>query len=197
MHEPARKVEAHLWDRDPDDFYIEPEWVNERLFQLEKFEGTIWDPACGIGRVVLAARAAGYEAFGSDKIHRADVCSVQANFLDLVEVLGDNIVSNPPYSDDILRPFIERALRLARGKVAMLLPTVWANGAETSEWLESTPLYREYRIGPRPSMPPGRVIMAGHKPGGGKKDFSYFVWLRGFDGKPTVHFLRKNGRPSR
>jgi hypothetical protein len=41
------------------------------------------------------------------------------------------------------------------------------------------PLYREYRVGPRPSMPPGRVIVAGEKPGTETSEFSWFVWLKG------------------
>jgi hypothetical protein len=185
----AKPLNAMVWTRDPDDWYVEPEWVSERLFAVEKFEGRIWDPACGLGRVVAAARAAGYEARGSDKVIRSDHCVTPMDFLEQVIILGENIVSNPPFG--IARPFIERALHLSRAKVAMLLPTVWANSASTGTWLESTPLYREYRIGPRPSMPPGRVIVAGEKPGRGKADFSWFVWLKGYEGRPSVHWLRK------
>ena len=59
---PLRKRESHLWERDPYDWYCEPAWVSERLFELEKFEGEVCDPACGIGTILKSAQAAGYVA---------------------------------------------------------------------------------------------------------------------------------------
>jgi hypothetical protein len=41
------------------------------------------------------------------------------------------------------------------------------------------PLYREYRIGPHPSMPPGCVIVADEKPGKETSEFSWFIWAKG------------------
>jgi hypothetical protein len=52
------------------DFYIEPEWCSERLFAVEQFTGAIWDPCCGIGRIVEAARRAGYPTIASDIVDR-------------------------------------------------------------------------------------------------------------------------------
>jgi hypothetical protein len=40
------------------------------LFQVETFDGKIWDPACGIGRITGAAAAAGYVTDESDLIDR-------------------------------------------------------------------------------------------------------------------------------
>ena len=42
-----RPLAVHIWNKEPDGFYVEPFWVSERLFEVEKFDGTIWDPACG------------------------------------------------------------------------------------------------------------------------------------------------------
>jgi hypothetical protein len=47
---PLRKRKSHLRDRDPNDFYVEPEWCSMRLFEVERFEGRTIDPACGLGR---------------------------------------------------------------------------------------------------------------------------------------------------
>lgn len=43
----------------------------------------------------------------------------------------------------------------------------------------------------RPSMPPGPVIQAGVAPGGGTKDFAFYVWRIGHQGPPIVGWLRK------
>lgn len=35
---------AHIWERDPNDFYVEEEWCSARLFAEEHFANSIfWD----------------------------------------------------------------------------------------------------------------------------------------------------------
>ncbi len=190
---PLRKRKSHLWERDVDDWYAEPEWVSERLFVHEKFEGEIHDPACGTGRIVRSARKLGYEAFGTDKIDRvpwrteAIIDFMSADYTGGV----DNIVCNPPFG--IAEQFVARALQKASRKVAMLLPANWVQGDKRSRWLDTTPLRRVYFITPRPSMPPGAALAAGQKPGNGTTDYCWMVWLRGFDGAPEIRWLRREG----
>src|SRR6516164_1608408 len=65
-----RPLAAHIWAKEEHGFYIEPEWCSERLFEVEKFNGAIWDPASGIGRVAEAARRAGYRTIATDMVDR-------------------------------------------------------------------------------------------------------------------------------
>ena len=196
--EPRAKA-AHVWARDPHDWYVEPEWVSKRLFEEESFEGGVLDPACGSGRIVRAAEAAGLVAFGTDLIEREGGCVGSWDFLSgdyprellMAEAYGpcENTVSNPPFKD--AERFVRIALAITPRKVAMLLPISWLNGDKRSRWLETTPLRRVWIITPRPSMPPGAVIAAGHKPGQGTQDFAWFVFLRGYDGRPEIRWLRR------
>jgi hypothetical protein len=112
-----------------------------------------------------------------------------ADFMATQWLAADNIVSNPPFG--IAEAFVKHALDVTNRKVAMLLPSIWVQGDERSRWLETTPLRRIYFITPRPSMPPGPVIVAGEKPGNGTKDFAWFVWERGYEGRPEVRWLRR------
>ncbi|MEJ0092805.1 MAG: hypothetical protein WDN46_05090 [Methylocella sp.] len=155
-----RELKAHIWDRHPDDFYVEPRWCSERLFQVEEFEDFILDPACGLGRIVSSAIDAGYGAFGHDKVKRSDFCLEVHDFLTW-QPAGpiSTVASNPPFG--ITREFAEKALKVATNKVALLLPTLWLHGDERSRWLASTPLAKVLILTPRPSMPPGPVIEAG------------------------------------
>ena len=187
---PLRKRESHLWARDAHDWYVEPAWCSERLFELEKFEGAIWDPACGLGRIVDSARAAGLGAHGTDLIERNPIYWGSCDFLQCARSWGPNIVSNPPFG--IAEKFVQRALELAERKVAMLLPANWVQGDKRSRWLERTPLARVYFITPRPSMPPGAVIAAGGKPGNGTTDYAWFVWSHDHNGAPTIGWLRRD-----
>lgn len=171
---------THIWAPAPRDFYVEPRWCSERLFEAEPFIGRITDPACGTGRIVEAARAGGHCAFGRDLADGHDF------LLETRQVAS--IVSNPPYG--IFREFAEHALQLAKYKVALIFPLARVVAAH---WLRNTPLARIYLLTPRPSMPPGHVILRGEKPQGGRADFCWLIWSRGFNGNPELRWLHRNG----
>ncbi|MBZ9957753.1 hypothetical protein [Mesorhizobium sp. BR1-1-14] len=185
---------AHLWERDPNDFYVEPNECSRSLFRLETFQGLVWDPACGLGRIVMEARAAGLSAMGSDIIRRSELCEVTSDFLSRsFRPEFSNIVMNPPFS--LAEEFVREAIDIVPqgGKVAAILPLVWLSGFSTKrDWLPHSPLKTVYPISPRPSMPPGRVIQAGIRPGNGTKDFSWLVWQKGYSLAPAVVFMNTN-----
>jgi len=183
-----RPLAAHVWAKDPDGFYVEPFWVDKRLFEVERFSGEICDPCAGIGRTADAAHAAGYRVTATDLVDR-DYPKLNgvADFLCSGRYV-ENVVCNPPYH--ICRAFAEHALKLARRKVAM----IWlARRLNAAHWLQDTPLARVYLLTPRPSMPPGQVILAGRKPGGGQQDFVWLVFDRGHVGPPELRWLHRDG----
>jgi hypothetical protein len=51
--------------------------------------------------------------------------------------------------------------------------------------------WKDRRSNPRPSMPPGEVILRGEKPGGGKTDFAWLVFEQGYTGEPGIGWLRR------
>lgn len=166
--------ESHIFERDEHDHYVEPNWVDERLFDVEPFDGEIWDPACGFGRITTAAGCARYRTHESDIADRG--VGYRLDFLTSLRAC-DNVISNPPYK--IAQPFVAHALKLAERKVAMLLPLTWLTGNSRARWLQDTPLIRVWVLCPRPSMPPGAALAAGVKASGGTTDFAWFVWEQG------------------
>lgn len=184
---PLRKKKSLLWERDTNDWYVEPEWCSVRLFEAEAFEGRIWDPACGSGRILKAAKALGLPCIGTDLIGRG--CGGRRDFMK-AQTRSANIVSNPPFG--IAMQFVSRALELADRKVAMLLPANWVQGDKRGRWLAGSPLRRVWFISPRPSMPPGAAIAAGERPGNGTTDYAWFVWLKGYDGYPEIRWLHRD-----
>ena len=202
-----REKRSHLWEREPDNWYVEPSWVSRRLFEAESFPGRVIDPCAGMGNVIAGAAEAGVRVQGYDLRERgfADVGGGQ-DFFAKHQFPGryptDNIVSNPPYGN---RPdplpgerrrweeeFLRVALERARCKVALYLDANWLNGSERGRWLESLPLYRVYKVGPRPPCPPGPFLIAGGKAGNGTKDYCWHVFLHGYQGAPTLHWLRRD-----
>lgn len=193
----TRARQSHIFEREADEFYVEPKRCSERLFELLALRpGTrVWDPACGFGRIVRAAVAAGLDGRGTDLRARWEgnpdgPHASQARFyrMDFFASepgeTSDAIVSNPPF--DRAQDFTDLALRRSSRMVALLLPTKWLNGTKRSAWRRTTPLYLVMPINPRPSMPPGHLIAAGQKPGGGTVDFSWYVWLHGYRDRPMV-----------
>jgi hypothetical protein len=151
----------------------------------------IWDPACGSGRVVEAARAAGYRTIATDAVDRGYEHFDRA--LDFIQndvgLLGNCVVCNPPY--DFIREFAERAIELGADVVAMICPTPRLNAAR---WLQRLPLSRIYLLTPRPSIPPGRLIEAGMKPSGGRPEFCWLVFRRDHFGSPEMRWLHRDGK---
>jgi len=103
----------------PGDSYFTPAWVTEALLSVEKFPGTVWEPAPGDGHMVRALVSGG--------------CPVAPSHMDFLATEfrncdAKNIVTNPPYSHGLAEKFVRHALGLmlpVRGKVAMLLPMAW------------------------------------------------------------------------
>lgn len=194
------KKDAHLWRRDPDDWYVEPRWCSEALFAKEFFFGRIVDPACGIGRVLDAASAASLPTFGLDIKERGEVGKrhpfMVADFRERSvsggsEAPYENIVSNPPYKYD--DEFVQWAVNNSRRKTALLLRAQWANGSGRSKMLERMPLRRVLMLTPRPSMPPGRVVQAmkGKDPSGGTQDYAWFIFDHAYDDEPGFGWIRR------
>lgn len=190
------KKNAHLWERHPEDYYIEPPWCSARLHSALNLKGLILDPAAGSGNIIKTGRGLyGDNIVGTDLVKRADGITGGIDFLLHHDKMRTaNIVSNPPFKHcnaDAKFKFIKACLECASGTIALLLPTTWANSRDAAIFLKQTPLKHEFRISPRPSMPPGPVIEAGEKPGGGSIDFSWFVWEHGFESDVTLKWIIK------
>jgi hypothetical protein len=185
---------AHNFERDALDWYVEPPWVSRRLFEEEQFDGEILDPCCGWGRIVRSAIDAGYPVKASDVVIRpngdaeVDGLKRQIDFRDL-EGSITNVAANPPYS--VLPGFTQSALKLARRKVAVVFPVARLNAAH---WIQGAPLLRIWLMSPRPPMPPGTYLEAGHKPGGGRVDFCWLIFDHDHRGAAEVRWLHRDKR---
>jgi len=194
------------YDREANDWYVEEAWAVHLLveyMQWAKITVHIHDPCCGMGTIPMACRAHGIKATGSDLIDRGfgEAHGERADFMaekfDPSIMSGANIIaSNPPFilADDFIR------FALAQEKISticVLLPAGWGHAAGTDKartrhkWLRSLPLALELKIGPRPSMPPGKLILKGIRPGGGKGDFSWWIFRRGHKGLPQSDWLTR------
>ena len=197
----VRARHAHIFEPETHRHYVEPHWCSSRLFAVEDFGAPgarVFDPACGWGRVLQGARAAGYGVIGADIVDRrsdpnafADFPFVVCNFLKHSPIRSTwSIITNPPF--DLIQPFCLRALDIAIHKVAVLTPLCRIVAAH---WLQNLPLETVWVLTPRASMPPGHWIAAGNTPGGGREDFCWLIFnKRNAAGGPRLRWLHRDRR---
>jgi hypothetical protein len=183
--------QAHIFEKETRGHYVEPAWCSRRLFEVEKFSGDIYDPACGWGTILKESFNAGYRTRGSDIVNRRrlppDITFYKRDFLTWHGRIRGSVVTNPPF--DHVQEFCEHALDLGADKVAMICLVRRLNAAR---WLQDLPLRRIWLLTPRPSMPPGSWIAKGNKPGGGTQDFCWLILSRGYTGEPTIGWLHRD-----
>lgn len=148
------------------DFYPTPAYVTEILLKHHRFEGRIWECACGDGRMSEVLEAHGYHVVSTDLVDRGYAKRTPANIDFLMEnTFFDNIVTNPPFS--LAYEFMEQGLRLAAKCLALLLPIRYLTGKKRAE------LYKRY--------PPTKIIVIPNKVdfignGNPVMEFAWFVW---------------------
>lgn len=167
---------THQYDREPADFYVEPEFCSEGLFKKVQFTGLIHDPACGIGTILKIAKIFGYPTSGTDAVARG-YGGVKDYLTD--KNVYDNIVTNPPYN--LGEAFIQHSFSHARHKIATLTRLAFLEGQKRykSIYLAHPPSL-VLVFSTRPSMPP-----YGQPVGGGKTAYCWIVWDIGQCGHST------------
>lgn len=169
--------------RNDNDFYSTPAWTTQALLDREKFEGMIWEPACGTGYISEVLKSNGYDVFSTDLINR--LYGDQYDFLKYNKQVR-NIVTNPPFN--LLSEFIEHAKKCASDKIAFFLKTTALEGLKRYDmWIDKEfPLARMYQFVSRVNF--GKE--AGSHKNGGMMAFAWFVWDRQHKGPATIHWIK-------
>lgn len=144
---PASPVAASPF-RIPNEFYPTPPEATRALLSVETFDGDIWEPACGDGRIAKVLGDHGHAVIATD-LHAYGAGASGVDFLAETRPRAKHIVTNPPYGWGLADRFVRRALALTRqtgGKVAMLLNMAsLCHPRRTDEW-KRTPPARIYAI---------------------------------------------------
>jgi len=175
------RKDAHLLERDPDDWYVEPEKSVRQLLTVESFDGWTHDPCCGAGTIPRVLAAAGVTVTGSDIKDRGAPCFAGASDFIATGWLPEgvqHVCMNPPYFKAAgAEACIMQALDHAPGKVAAFVSAKFLYGGARSRRLyKARPPSRVWLLTDRPSCPPGAWLAAGNTAGGGEQDFAWLVW---------------------
>jgi len=119
----ASSLDRHIPRRIPNEFYPTPPEATRALLSVERFDGSIWEPACGEGAIASVLMDAGHKVVSTDLVEYGFGIS-GVDFLKELRPRATHIVTNPPYGSGLADAFVEQALRFTRdtgGTVAMLL----------------------------------------------------------------------------
>jgi hypothetical protein len=156
-------------DLEGPDFYPTPKWATHALIDNEKFEGMIWEPACGDGTMVRVLRDTGRPIAASDLFNRG-YGEVGIDFLKSSRSV-ENIVTNPPYNS--AEGFVEAGLRQATRKICLLLRLAFLEGANRQRTIFSkTPPARVWVFSERITFYPAGAVQKGS----GTTAYAWFVW---------------------
>jgi hypothetical protein len=171
-------------NREKDDYYPTPPEATEALLRVERFQGAIWEPACGEGAISEVLKANGHDVVSTDLVNRG-YGQYPIDFLMEYKSLAPNVITNPPFK--LAVPFLNKSLSLTQGKVAMLLRLSFLEGIERRKIYESTPIARVHVFSWRVKMQRGR--QATKDDVSGMFAMAWFVWEHGYEGRPTLGWI--------
>lgn len=140
--ENATQIDQHI----AANFYPTPPEATRALLSVERFDGPIWEPACGQGHIAKVLEARGHEVIATDLnawgygVNGVDFLAVDVN---KAAPTARHIITNPPYGQGLADDFVRRALAVTAktgGKVAMLLNLAsLAQEQRTPAWQKNPP----------------------------------------------------------
>jgi hypothetical protein len=156
-------------DLEGPDFYPTPAWATYALIDNEKFDGTIWEPACGDGSMAQVLQQTGCKVLATDLFDRGYGDGVE-DFL-TTDRVEDNIVTNPPYN--AAEGFVRKGIEASRRKFALLLRLAFLEGSNRQRTIFSeNPPTRVWVFSERITFYPSGAIQKGS----GTTAYAWFVW---------------------
>lgn len=175
-------------DREENDFYPTPSFVTEALMAREQFIGNVLEPACGDGSMSRVIEK--YNPVVSyDLIYRG-YGSGSRDFLKSPYLSYSNVITNPPYK--LALEFVNTSKLVADKKIAMFLKTTFLEGERRYSMFQDRdfPLKRVYQFCRRVNLyKNGQSMRRGKKIASGMIAFAWFVWERGYRGRPEIEWI--------
>lgn len=156
-------------DLDGPDYFPTPTWATHALVDSEKFDGDIWECACGDGAMSRVLEQTGSEVYSSDLYDRPYGDS-GVDFL-TANRRASNIVTNPPYNS--AEGFVKAGLEKTDRKLALLLRLAFLEGSNRNRTIFTvTPPARVWVFSERITFYPAGMKAAGS----GTTAYAWFVW---------------------
>jgi hypothetical protein len=170
-------------DLEGPDFFPTPRWATFALIENERFQGEIWESACGDGTMSHVLEETGCPVRSSDLYDRG-FGEVGIDFL-MPRSSADNIVTNPPYN--CAEGFVASGVRYANRKFALLLRLAFLEGANRANTIfAKTPPSRVWVFSERITFYPNGV----EPKGSGTTAYAWFVWDKDAPGATELKWFK-------
>ena len=172
-------------DRPEMDYYATEPKAVKLLLELEKFDGRIWEIACGEGHLSEEIKKHGYEVKSSDIIDRKygevyDFLAIENTTTDM------NIITNPPYAyaDD----FIVKGMEVLQEgkKLALFMPIRYLEGKKRKKIFAAYPPKTVYVSSSRLACAINGDF-ANMK--GSAVSYAWYVWVKGYKGDTVLKWF--------
>lgn len=174
-------------DLDGPDFFPTPRWATAALVDNEKFNGDVWECACGDGAMSRVFEEARSGVFSSDLYDRG-YGEIGLDFLSPARS-ADNIVTNPPYN--CAEGFVASGMRHAGRKFALLLRLAFLEGANRANTIFAvSPPSRVWVFSERITFYPKGV----NPTGSGTTAYAWFVWDKDAPGSTELKWFKPGYR---
>lgn len=165
------------------DFFPTPAWATYALMENEKFDGQVWECACGDGAMSEVIEEYGNSVYSSDLYDRG-YGEGGVDFLD-ADGSCDNIITNPPYN--AAQGFVEQASKVTKKKFALLLRLAFLEGANRANTIfAENPPSRVWVFSERITFYPKGAVKAGS----GTTAYAWFVWDKEHIGNTELNWLK-------
>lgn len=169
-------------DLDGPDFFPTPAWATHALMDNERFEGDVWEPACGDGSMAKVIEEYGNSVLASDLYDRG-YGRAGVDFLE-ADHEAENIITNPPYNS--AEGFVAAGLQKSRSKFAMLLRLAFLEGANRQRTIfRDTPPATVWIFSERITFYPSGSVQKGS----GTTAYAWFVWDKERKGTSELKWL--------
>lgn len=172
-------------DREENDYYATNPKAVKMLLELEKFEGKIWEPACGEGHISKELIKHGFDVKSSDIINRG--YGEVIDFLNSeIKNFNGNIITNPPYK--YAEQFVKKSLVIipVKSKIAMFLKIQFLEGQCRRDLFTKAPPKVVYISSARLNCAKNGDF---EKYKGSAVCYCWFIWEKGFKGDTTIKWF--------
>lgn len=165
------------------DFFPTPPWATFALIDNEKFNGEIWESACGDGTMSRVLEQTDQRVRSSDLYDRG-FGEIGFDFL-APQWSADNIVTNPPYNS--AEGFVASGIKHANRKFALLLRLAFLEGANRANTIfAKSPPARVWVFSERITFYPSGV----QPKGSGTTAYAWFVWDKDAPGQTELKWFK-------
>jgi hypothetical protein len=167
------------------DLYRTPRGAIEPLLDAEPIIGSVWEPACGDGALARVLIERGIPVWATD-LYDHGYGDTGIDFLTSTTGAA-TILTNPPFNRNQVEKFAVHGLELAHKVILLGRLTILESGRRYS-FFQQHPPRRVWVFSDR--VPFTTVQMEHTRQNCRLVAFAWYVWERGFTGKPELGWLR-------